>query len=648
MSRSLVAVLALVLSLHRLDAGQWRSSGPEGGAVRVLAAAPSDPRVVYFTSGSVLHRSTDLGITWSALNGPFPQIVTFAIDPQDAHTVLVVSGSGQLYKTINGGETWAAIGGTPSAPAFPTSIVIDPRDSNVVYLARDCGPYFEPFFNAAGVFKSVDGGATFTVAMNGMQAFQRCVSGLTIDPVTPDTLYALPQYTDNGYARTDDGARTWMTVSTLVPSRVIGDPRDAQKRYGTSNGSLVASADAGHTWFKVQPTALETGSPLPAGSASALTIDESSGRLFLAGAQGVYRSGDGGRSVLSLGGEAREGTRGVVFDEASGVLIIGTDTGVYRSNAFPWNAWTRLRTGDSALSMRDVKPSRLETATMYAASTRRVFVTRDHGATWTPLGNTLPGFDLEALSIVSIAVDAADTVFAIGYSGSRNVLYKLVAGSQDWVPLTTPLSRFEKVVADPGTPSVMYLIIGNGPAFIATRDGGVTWSNHFTPTGDASSLAIDPRDGAVFYAGTRSSLFKTYNGGHTWIDVLPNRMITDVQISPADPDTIVAIGNEYGTKYSRIHVSHDAGVTWTSRYAAGEVVSMTLDPRDRATVITTLTDGAVYRTRNDGLHWIAITGNLPSESIRVAFSRDGSVLHAATTKRGIWELSQSSRRRAVQ
>lgn len=604
--------------------------------------------MLYFTSGAVLHRSVDLGATWTALDGPFAEIVTFAVDPQDAQTVFVVSGSAQLYKTTDGGATWAAIGGTPSAPAFPSSIVIDPRDSSVVYVARNCGPYLEPFFNAAGVFKSVDGGVTFTVAMNGMKTFQRCVSGLTIDPITPDTLYLIPQYTDDRYARTDDAARTWTTVADAVPSRVIGDPRDGQKRYGTANGSLVASTDAGRTWFQVTSTALDTGSSLPAGSASALTIDDASGRLFLAGAQGVFRSGDGGRSVLSLGGEAREGTRGVVFDEASGVLIIGTDTGVYRSHAFPWNEWTRLQTGDSALSMRDVKPSRLEAATMYAASSRRVSVTRNHGLTWTPLGDTLPSSELEAPSIVSIAVDVADTVFAIGSFESRNVLYKLAAGTQEWVALTTPLSRFEKIVTDPGTPDAVYLIIGNGPAFIATRDGGATWSNHFTPTGDASSLAIDPRDGAVFYAGTRSSLFKSYNGGHTWIDILPDHMITDVQISPAHPDTVVAVEREYGTKYNRIHVTHDAGVTWTYRYSMGEVVSMALDPRDRRTVITTLSDGTVHRSRDDGAHWTEITGNLPAELGRVAFSRDGRVLHAATAKRGMWELFEISRRRAVQ
>jgi photosystem II stability/assembly factor-like uncharacterized protein len=182
---------------------------------------------------------------------------------------------------------------------------------------------------------------------------------------------------------------------------------------------------------------------------------------------------------------------------------------------------------------------------------------------------------------------------------------------------------------------------------MATRDGGATWNFHFTPTGDASSLAIDPRDGAVFYAGTASSLFKSYDGGHAWIDVLPDKAITDVQISPADPDTIYAIQREFGTQNSRIHVSHDAGTTWTSHVAMGEIASMALDPRDAHTIVTSLQNATVYRSSDEGARWESLTGNLPIDSIRVAFSLDGSVLHATTRSRGMWELVELSRRRAV-
>lgn len=230
---------------------------------------------------------------------------------------------------------------------------------------------------------------------------------------------------------------------------------------------------------------------------------------------------------------------------------------------------------------------------------------------------------------------------------SSSKIYKLAAGTEQWVELTPPLASFSRAVADPGTPGVVYLIHGTTPSFMATRDGGATWNFHFTPNGDASSLAIDPRDGAVFYAGTRTSLLKSYNGGHTWIGLLPETMITDVQISPADPDTIYAIQKEYGTQQNRIHVSRDAGTTWTSHLAMGEIVSLAPDRRDPLTIVTSLQGGTVYRSKDEGAQWESITGNLPTDTIRLAFSLDGRVLYATTSTRGMWELVEATRRRAV-
>jgi len=647
-SRSVVVALSLLFSFGTLQAAQWRSYGPEGGAVGILAAAPSDARVLYFTSGSQLFRSRDFGSTWSTVSGPFNQIATLAIDPRDPQTVFVASSSGHLYKTRDGGATWTAIGATPSALTFVSSIAIDPRDGNIVYLSRDCGPYLELFFEAAGVFKSIDGGLTFAPATNGMQGFQYCTKALSFDPFNPDTIYAVAQYSDNGYARSDDGARTWTRAATTLPGKSVADPDDPQKRYGTAGrsfGPFLTSTDGGLTWFSQETTALETGTHLPHGSAEALTIDDRSGRLFLAGQDGVFRSGDGGRSVLALGGPAREVTRGLVFDEATGALVIGTDTGVHRSEAFPWNDWKRLPTGDSSLRMHDVAASRIDATTMYAVSSGNVHITHDHGLTWSVLGDPLPLTNLKAPTLASIAVDVADNVYVTGQADSESKVYKLAVGTSRWVELT-PTLESHRMIADPGTPGVIYLIRGVTPTFIATRDGGATWNFHFTPTGDASSLAIDPRDGAVFYAGTPESLLKSYNGGHTWTALIPG-MILDVQISPADPNAVYAIERESGTQSSRIHVSRDAGATWTSHVAMGEIVSMALDPRDPRTIVTSLVEGTVYRSSDEGARWETITGDLPTDSIRLAFSLDGRVLHAATTTRGMWELMESTRRRSV-
>jgi len=62
----------------------------------------------------------------------------------------------------------------------------------------------EPFLEAAGIFESVDGGFTFVI-------------------------YAIPQYSDNGYARSDDGARTCEKAVTPLPWRKVAEPRDEER-----------------------------------------------------------------------------------------------------------------------------------------------------------------------------------------------------------------------------------------------------------------------------------------------------------------------------------------------------------------------------------------------------------------------------------
>jgi photosystem II stability/assembly factor-like uncharacterized protein len=642
--------LFLALSFGTLHAAPWTSHGPAGGAVRSLLAAPSDAKVLYFTSGSALFRSPDLGLTWQRMTGPFDAVGLFAIDPHDSQTVIVSTRTG-MFKTGDAGATWAAIGAGLAPSDQTSSIVIDPRDGDVVYRSGNCGHYLEPLFQGSGVYKSADGGLTFGPSMIGLGGLQSCTNGLSLDPVLPDTIYATLQYAQ--HARSDDGGQTWSAVATKLPGRIVADPHDPLKRYGSAGGLFVTSTDGGRTWTSQQTTVLDTGLPLPSGGATALAIDKETSRLFLAGQYGVYRSDDGGRTVLPLNGTARERTNGIVYDEATGVLVIGTETGVYRSEAFPWHDWRRLPTGDSSMQMRDVAPSRLEAATMYAVSTRQVHVTRDHGLTWSVLGGSLPLTNLKAPTLESIAVDVADNVYVVGALDSANTVYKLPAGTQQWIQLQPPIGGwFERPFADPGTAGVLYLARGHSPAFMATRDGGATWNFHFTPPGDASSLAIDPRDGALFYTATRNGLFKSFNGGYTWSVLLPERMILDVQLSPADPETVYAIEREYGTPNNRIHVSRDGGATWTSHVGPGEIVSMAPDRRSPRTIHVSVSDpldaGTVFRSTDEGANWTPIAGNLPVDSTRLALSPDGTVLHATTLTSGMWELFLTKpRQRAV-
>ena len=653
MNRGLAALV--LLFSPTLFAATWTSHGPEGGSVVSLVAAPSNPRTMYLASAGGVFRSGDGGASWRRLTVPNVAVSRLAVDPHDPSTVLLGSSSlgGSILRSRDGGETWAAAGqGLPPALQL-SALLFDPRDSNVVYVGSHCGPIFKgspspAWHEGAGVFKSTDGGATFAAASSGMQSFQICVTQLSIDPVDPDTLYATPVYNDSGYARSDDGARTWTKAATIVPGGgVVGDPGDPQRRYGTGSGFFLTSADGGQTWAPVEPRILDSGQLLTFGIWS-LAFDPAAPRLFLGGGQGAYRSGAGGEFVLALPGPARESVHAVVFDPTSGVLTIGTVSGVYQSPGYPWTDWRALPTGDRSRGMDRVAASPRNPSVVYATSIGKLFVSRDSGLSWSVFGESIPLLLSQVGNVGGVTVDAAETIYVLSSVSGRSRVYKRPAGAQQWVDVTPPSEPFGQLVADPKTPGVIY-VVGFG-TFLVTRDGGGTWENLFTPApaGYANALAIDPDDSNILYAATVDGLYRSSDGGTSWVRSLNEAdSLSQVVVSPADSSTVYADGRD--AQFRRVfYRSRDRGQSWTPVShlpGANIAVSMVADVRDAQTVY--LSGNGVYRTRDGGATWENLGGGAPLRSVtRLALSSNGAVLHAAT-QQGMWRLALVSRKRAV-
>lgn len=140
----------------------WTAVGtlPAGPVVSAIGLATSDPKTVYVgTRGGRIYRSTnatDAAATWTSLDAAFPseEVLSIAVDPSDASTVFVA------FRTFEGQALWRSVGGAPfeavdgTMPHTPVNAVaINPRNHAMVYAGTD-----------AGVFESLDGGATWRVA----------------------------------------------------------------------------------------------------------------------------------------------------------------------------------------------------------------------------------------------------------------------------------------------------------------------------------------------------------------------------------------------------------------------------------------------------------------------------------------------------
>ena len=302
MTRTIVRLLALLLALPLMaapaapkqpDAPKYdhstfsglalRGIGPAmtSGRVVDIAVDPRDARTWYLAvaSGGVW-KTTNAGTTFTPVfdgEGSF-SIGCITVDPRNPLTVWVGSGENNsqrsvamgdgVYKSVDGGKSWKNVG-LPKSEHIG-KIVVDPRDSNVVYVAAQ-GPLWAPGGDR-GLYKSIDGGknwkAVLTISEN------TGVSDVVLDPSNPDILYAASYqrrrhvYTlinggpESALHKSVDGGATWTKLEAGLPKEWMGraglalSPKDPNTVYAIIEatrkaGGFFRSQDGGANWEKM-------------------------------------------------------------------------------------------------------------------------------------------------------------------------------------------------------------------------------------------------------------------------------------------------------------------------------------------------------------------------------------------------------------
>jgi len=117
--------------------------------------------MVVYTPG--LKKGTPVVAEWKNV-GPFNiggRIFGLAINPKNPNTMFIGAADGGVWRSWDGAHTWHSVSGS-----FPTqsmgTIVINPKDTNVVYAGTGDASFGGRSFDGAGMFKSTDGGDTWT------------------------------------------------------------------------------------------------------------------------------------------------------------------------------------------------------------------------------------------------------------------------------------------------------------------------------------------------------------------------------------------------------------------------------------------------------------------------------------------------------
>jgi photosystem II stability/assembly factor-like uncharacterized protein len=272
------------LTADALKGIEIRSIGPtiQTGRIADIAIDPKNPSVWYIASAfGGLWKTTNRGISFAPVfdNQTAFTLCCVVVDPKDSNTVWLGTGENAsqrsahfgdgVYKSIDAGKTWKRAG--LAASEHIGKIVIDPRNSNVVYVASQ-GPLWSAGGDR-GLYKTSDGGATWQQVLKISD--DTGVSDVVMDPKNSLTLYASAYQRrravgqmigggpEGGIFKTTDGGKTWKKLSNGLPKGDkgrVGLAIDGRKTPSTLFAIIDArredvgfyrSDDAGATWARI-------------------------------------------------------------------------------------------------------------------------------------------------------------------------------------------------------------------------------------------------------------------------------------------------------------------------------------------------------------------------------------------------------------
>jgi photosystem II stability/assembly factor-like uncharacterized protein len=588
------------------DAGKtWHYAGlRETHTTTSIVVDPRNPDVVYATSlGHVfapnpergVFKTTDGGKTWRTIltvdaKTGGEQIV---MDPRNPNVLyasmwqvqrqpwaLTSGGPGSgLYKSTDAGAHWTNISKHPGFAAGllgKMGIAVSPVDPRVVYAIVQA--------HEGGVFRSNDAGATWKRVNAEMRLRQRAFYYMAIfaDPKNVNVLYA-PQV--DGVFKSKNGGKTWATLSPPHGDCHIVwiNPHNPKILLEGDDGGATVSVDGGTTWSSVNNQAT--------GQFYHVALD-SQFPFHIYGAQqdeGAVEGPSASAEGLSLGawhpvafGESTfvapdPDDTGVTFGSGYNSSLIRMNTPLYtQKNVSPWPKYVSGAASSAStyrfgwthpIFFSPVRPHRLYTAAQV------VFESDDRGETWRvvspdltrndprtegPSGGPID-FDHTGVEmfpdLASLAVSpvAGDVLWA----GSADGLVHVTKDNGlTWSAVTPPtlpqwaqISSIEPSRLDAGTAYVTasrYMWDDFHPYAYKTTDYGAHWSQITQGLPNDQYVFVvrqDPREPRLLFAGTRSSVYASYDGGARWQPLklnLPGVQVRDLAIDARQGDLVAA------------------------------------------------------------------------------------------------------------
>jgi len=644
-----------------IRAGESRDSIP----VFCVTIDPNNSDVVWIglQNTGAIYKSTDAGNTWvKKISGIVESngftVRGISIEPGNSDIVYAAgeinstlwSGQyksfqgfdfvkGVVYKSIDGGGNWKPIWRGDNLARY---ILINPDDPNILYISTGIFDRYaansDPANGVAGgtgIFKSVDGGATWNPINNGLKNLY--VGSLYISPVDSNTLlagtgYAMSDDEGGGIYRSTDGGLNWQYMG--------GSPRVVSVEISTANPQIAYAADVAHSNF--------------------------------------FRSDDAGLTWIDLSGNGEEGwgpkdifvgfpidlqvdprdPMRIFVNNYGGGNFLSEDGGI---------TWSPSSTGYTGAQIHDSAVDLKNEAIVYVTGNSGTFKSVDGGITWQSLGKFL----ISGVSITNNPNRPNNLFFGRGHlmlfqkseDGGEN--WKLVMNyesqlmnlqslgtSADWQGVSV-------VSFAPSDPDIVFGGITQHLCFkfgdscdvqtifsvAKSTDQGDTWQPIYDAPFNGTSvtdIVVHPEQSEVVWAATAGmGVFKTSDGGLTWVKTTPaGGMDTarSLQSNPSSPEHFL-LGTDKG-----VYVSEDAGLSWKKSSSGMDpnerIWEIVFDPARSNIVYAGSLASGIYLSEDFGRTWRQINTGLTNRNIyTLSISSDGETLYAGTGGEGVFRLS---------
>jgi photosystem II stability/assembly factor-like uncharacterized protein len=671
------------------NGGVWRSTDyganwvplfddQSTGSIGAIAVAPSNPDVIYVGTGAGIirpdlaigngvYKSTDAGRTWQHLGLRDSQMIAAsAVDPGNPDRLFVAvlghpygpNPERGVFRSTDGGRTFEKVLYKDEYTSA-NEVLLDPRNPAVLYatLWSQQQSFIEGqgFGNAGmGIFKSADGGTTWTQLSEGLPAILQ--ANIAIAPSDSNVLYAAiaPGQGPIGFYKSTDAGAHWYQVihgpgapagltQDMRPLARIGggdlptvtvDPKDASVVY-TASTVMWRTTDGGLTWSAVRGA--------PGGDDyQRIWINPNDPQIILAVAdQGAVVSANRGRSWSNWYNQNTAAMYHVTTDNAFPYRVCSgqQDSG---------SACVQSRSDDGRITFHDWHPVNIQEYGMAAPDpanpdlvfgSQRTNVSRyDRRTGQTTLvgpdmSGTLPGGgamnrNVRTMPLHFSPVDGRTMFYA------SNVVWKSIDHGHSWTRISPDLAR------------ATWAVPATAGKYAATVKPAAL--------GSITALSPSPRSIAIIWAGTDDgNIQMTRDGGASWANVTPPAIkpwtrIFNIEAGHFDPLVAYAAANTLRIDEIAPHFyrTRDGGRTWTeiNTGIAGDAVANTIreDPRQPG-LLYAGTDTQVWVSFDDGDHWQSLRHNMPAISVRDLQVKDDAKcrcadLVAGTHGRGFWIL----------